>query len=246
VEPLPEIFKPVLEQPIPHFEPEQRVPFDSMRPNISCNDPLQLFLHLFGEQSLEQIVTSTNTNASFYTQKPRTYNPRPWIPLTRNELIVFIGTLFAMGRHPEHNREYYWRENGRHFGQYISKTRWEQIHRFLAVSTEERQQEQPWWWKLEHLVSVIRPNLEQATSPASWLAVDEIMIPFKGRSAHTVKMKNKPIKEAVIGMVWSDLVLVWSDLVLVWSDLVLVWSDLVLVWSDLVLVWSRPPRVGLV
>jgi hypothetical protein len=34
-----------------------------------------------------------------------------------------------------------------------------------------------------------------AVLPASWLAVDEIMVSFKGRSIHTMKIKNKPINE---------------------------------------------------
>jgi Transposase IS4 len=100
-----------------------------------------------------------------------------------------------MGRHPEYNIEYYWRSKMHHFGQYMSKNRWEQIHRFLTISTTERQSEQPWYYKLEPLVSTIRFNIASAVSPASWLAVDEMMIPFQGRSLHTVKMKNKPIKE---------------------------------------------------
>ena len=52
VAPLPTIAKPILDDPIPHFEPEQRVPFDYIRPLIPCSAPLALFLYLLGEQSL--------------------------------------------------------------------------------------------------------------------------------------------------------------------------------------------------
>ena len=32
-------------------------------------------------------------------------------------------------------------------------------------------------------------------TPPSWFAVDEIVIPFTGQSVHTIKIKNKPVKE---------------------------------------------------
>ena len=32
-------------------------------------------------------------------------------------------------------------------------------------------------------------------SPTSWLVVNELMIPFQGRSKHLIKIKGKPIKE---------------------------------------------------
>ena len=194
VEPLPKIAKPILDDPIPHFEPEQRVPFDSMRPVIPCSVPLMLFLYLFGEQSLQTIVDSTNTYANYFTQKPHLLHQRKWHNLTRNELLVWIGTLIYMGRHPEHNTEYYWRPEMHHFGRYMGKNRWEQIHRFFTISLRDRDQ-QPWYYKLEPVLSTIRTNIASAVSPASWIAVDEIMVAFKGRSIHTVKVKNKPITE---------------------------------------------------
>jgi Transposase IS4 len=46
-------------------------------------------------------------------------------------------------------------------------------------------------------VSTICFNIASVVIPGSWLAVDEMMIPFQGRSPYTVKMKNKPIKEGV-------------------------------------------------
>jgi hypothetical protein len=40
LEPLPEAAKPVISQPIPHFEPQSRIPFDSMRCKVPIGDPL--------------------------------------------------------------------------------------------------------------------------------------------------------------------------------------------------------------
>ena len=132
---LPGAAKPVMDDPIPHFEPSTRVPFDSMTPNVPIRDPIQLFLLLLGEETLKSIVIAINEYATIRLQGPHNIaRPRPWRPLTRNELIIWLGTLFFMGRHQKFNREYYWREEMHHFGQYMSKSRWEQIHRFLKVS----------------------------------------------------------------------------------------------------------------
>ena len=77
----------------------------------------------------------------------------------------------------------------------MSKTRWEQIHRFLKINNIERQLGQPWWYKVDPMLTTVRTNIQNAVSPASWLAVDELMVPFQGRSKHSIKIRGKPIKE---------------------------------------------------
>ena len=195
VEPIPTQTKPLLDNPMPAFEPKFRVPYQSMRSAVSVDDYLELFLCLFGESNLALIVASTNAKADCYAPTTPSPRPRPWKPLTRNELIVWIGVLFYMGRHYEINEEDYWKPDIHHLGKYMSKTRWEQIHKFLTINIEERLDGQPWHYKLEPLASVIRSNLQKACYPASWLAVDEMMIKFTGRSRDTTKVLKKPIKE---------------------------------------------------
>ena len=77
----------------------------------------------------------------------------------------------------------------------MSRNRWQQIHRFLTINAGTQQRLDPWYWKLEPIVSEIRRNCHQNMTPPSWFAVDEIVIPFTGRSVHTIKIKNKPMKE---------------------------------------------------
>ena len=52
-----------------------------------------------------------------------------------------------------------------------------------------------WWWKIEPIASMVRINCRQAVRPSSYIAVDEIMVPFRGKSTHKVKIKGKPIPE---------------------------------------------------
>ena len=95
LEALPPDAQPLLDSGIPQFEPHSRVPFESMRPRVPICSPLQLFLLLLGEETLQQIVTATNAYASLSMQAAAEFRrPRPWHPLTRNELIIWLGSLF--------------------------------------------------------------------------------------------------------------------------------------------------------
>ena len=44
----------------------------------------------------------------------------------------------------------------------------------------KRQPDQPWWYKVDPLLTTVRQNIKNAVSPASWLVVDKLMIPFQG------------------------------------------------------------------
>jgi Transposase IS4 len=87
------------------------------------------------------------------------------------------------------------------FERYMSKFRWDQIHRFLTFNIESTNLPQnepqsittPWFYRIEPVHSIIRANCIQAVTPSSWIVVDEAMVPFSGRSLHTVKLPNKPI-----------------------------------------------------
>src|ERR1700744_5633038 len=93
----------------------------------------------------------------------------------------------------------------------MSLYRWEQIHRHMTFSTNsiaypqqrsDRTPKDPPWWKLEPVLSTIRENCQRAVTPASWVSVDEVMVSYRGRTSHTLKIKNKPIGEGY--KVWSS------------------------------------------
>ena len=48
---------------------------------------------------------------------------------------------------------------------------------------------------MEPLISMFRENCQKFWKPGSNIAVDEMMVKFHGRSVHTTKMPNKPIKQ---------------------------------------------------
>ena len=102
---LPPAAQPLMDKGIPQFEPENRLFCLHMSPRVPIISPLQLFLLLLGEETLVAIVNATNMNAAATMALVTDFtNVRPRYPLTRNELIVRLGTLFFMGRHHEFNR----------------------------------------------------------------------------------------------------------------------------------------------
>ena len=201
LEALPTESQHLVDKGIPVYEPQERLPFLPMTVRVPIITPLQLFLLLLGEQTLTAIVNATNANAAATMALVTDFSHiRPWHPLTRNELIVWLGTLFFMGRHYEYNREYHWDTGplgiGR-LGKHMSKTRWEQIHRFFRINSKgsERLPNDLWYYKVDSLLTTVRGNIKNAVSLASWLVVDELMIPFQGRTKHNIKIRGKPIKE---------------------------------------------------
>ena len=45
------------------------------------------------------------------------------------------------------------------------------------------------------MMMTVRQNVATAVEPASWLAVDELLVAFQARSVHTIKTKNTLISE---------------------------------------------------
>ena len=161
LEALPKTAQDLPNKKIPPFEPQERLPHTPMTVRVPISTPLQLFLLMLGEETLLAIVLATNAYASLVMSDPTHLEfdrARSWHPLTRNELIVWLGTLFFMGRHPEHNREYYWESGIPGMGRLrhcMAKNRWEQIHRFFKINPKgtARQAGQPWWYKVDPLLT---------------------------------------------------------------------------------------------
>ena len=102
-----------------------------------------------------------------------------------------------MGIHKEILREDYWSPPSR-LGTIISKTRFEQLHRYIHLRdkyTQPQTEHEDFHWKVEPVASIIRTNYQQNWIPATYVTINEAILPFCGRSEDTIKMKNKPIKE---------------------------------------------------
>jgi hypothetical protein len=92
-------------------------------------------------------------------------------------------------------------------GRWINRHRFDQLHRYFIIrdgSVNPPNDNEDFWWHLEPMASIIRLAFQRNWEPGSHLAIDESMIPFRGNSSHTIKMKNKPIKEGFKAWVLGD------------------------------------------
>jgi Transposase IS4 len=102
-----------------------------------------------------------------------------------------------MGMHHELLRDDYWRSPSR-LANVMGKNRFDQLYRYIHLRDkyiQPKTTEEDWFWKIEPVATIIRTNCQQNWLPATYVAIDEAMLPFCGRSEDTVKMKNKPIEE---------------------------------------------------
>ncbi len=71
-------------------------------------------------------------------------------------------------------------------------------------STTEKVFSSPYWYKLEPFASHVRDINKRVYTPSSHVTIDEAMMAFRGRTMHTTKLKNKPIKEGYKNWLCAD------------------------------------------
>ena len=194
VEPPPQCLKQLLDNPRPRFSPPIRAQSISFQVLWKEREPMALFLKFLDYSSILSIVAATNVYAQSF-MGPTQQHARDWDDLTPEEFLLWLGLLLYMGLHIEKCRRAYWSVSTHNLGRFMKRNRWEQIHRFWTIHDEPLTSEQPWFMKLEPLLSNIRSNCQQAVSPSFSIAIDEGMIRFRGRSKHKVKLPGKSIPE---------------------------------------------------
>jgi hypothetical protein len=199
-----------------------REPLLKLPESLDIESPYALFTLFFTEKVLETIASSTNEYAA---RKRAQFDdpiiqPRTWKKTNPAEIKDFLGILIYMGVHQSPQINHYF-QNGQKTGpshlpqRYITQTRFEQLKRFLHVSKPEQDERRPpgskdWWHKLEPLASIFHESARSYYIPGSQLSVDEIMVRCFGRTSHTYKMPDKPIKQeykifalAEHGYIWT-------------------------------------------
>jgi hypothetical protein len=173
-------------------------------------DPYSLFTLFLTEKHFETMARNTNLYVKARNAgKPGT---RPWWPTSAPEVKVFIGIFIYMGVVRLPAIDDYWNSKLGLFlcSQHMSLNRFQDMKRFFHVSPPTAAQggeeedgsddEAPeksigWWYKLEPIASEFRTRCSQLWAPGSNLSIDEMIVRYFSRSAHTFKAPNKPIKE---------------------------------------------------
>src|SRR6266542_2517816 len=160
----------------------------------SCT-PYLIFSLFFTTDILNIIVNNTNEYATFKLSE----GGRPWQNLTLSELRIFIAMLIYMGIFKLPSIKDYWKSKYHYPKHNITKfmtcLRFEQIKRYLHISSIIDQNNKTLFSKLEPLSTHIKDILQKHYIPLSNVSVDEMIAKFSGCSSHTFQIKNKSTPE---------------------------------------------------
>ena len=174
---------------------------------------VDLFCRFFTDEVWDLLVAETNRYAARCRQQNTHPRGRPWTDVTVVDMKAFVGILFHMGICKLPELQMYWSQAYSLLAQPISElmsfNRFQQILRFLHLNDTDEQvsYDQPGYdalFKVRKLLDLITPTLMSEYHVHEELAVDEAMIPFKGRLSFKQYMKDKPTKWGIKVFVLAD------------------------------------------
>lgn len=193
------------------FEPLEMVEPFSPSIQIPPETNLSSAYSLFSLFIPEELIALLSTNTNKYAQNKDAGNTgREWHDTTVADIKSFLAILIYMGVHISPRDEDYWQtmEEPIHMPRrFMGLKRFQQIKRFFHVADPDPEAavneamrlnlkpSQMWWYKLEPFASHLRIACLRYWKPSNAVSIDETMIRGFGRSHHTFKMPNKPIKQ---------------------------------------------------
>ena len=167
--------------------------------------PIHYFELLWTTEVWDTLVENTNAYALWKNTRHKANKDKKsrwWKATNIYEIRVFIALLVYIGLGCNSNVESYWSKIGPIHKpmQYMTYYRFRQIKRYFHISpppvtTSYNIPSNQWYLKLAPLFSILRTQFQAYIIPAQNVSFDEMMVPFTGRSKHTIKIKNKPISE---------------------------------------------------
>jgi hypothetical protein len=129
---------------------------------------------------------------------------RSWHDITSTEIKVFIEILLYMSLCSLSRVKNYWNIHSKRVIHFMiincmSCNRWEQIKRFLKIfnSIDDQKvdtRDSHWWKKLKSLITDFRIVSKKYWTSDSHLFIDEQLVDFRRRSAHTMMMICKTVE----------------------------------------------------
>ena len=209
----------LLESELPDYHPPLEYTKRGGHSLVSGLTQLQLFLQFFPTQIMAIMVAVINsygerTNRT-ETKKRKPHSPhyRKWTPTTIAELYRYFGILLFMGLRQEPVHQELWNVKGYNLGQYMALQRYEQLNLYFSLRDRFVSPPTPsdeWHFILEPVASHLRTVCKKLWQLGTHLAIDEAMIAYRGRSSHTIKIKNKPISEGYKVWVLAEAGYVWT------------------------------------
>jgi Transposase IS4 len=123
--------------------------------------PLDLFHRFIPKELFADIATNTNDYAFEQRYKDLDQNQQEWSNVTAADVGGYIGAVLLIGAQPGcRDLKYYWNQKDDHpdwpVAEYISKTRFEQITRYLKINRPGDLADDQWYKKVEPLARTFR------------------------------------------------------------------------------------------
>ena len=125
---------------------------------------------------------------------------RTWKAVTVVELKAYYGLLFLMEVMKFDRLEMYWATSSAHwlvgsaFGEVMSRDRFTQIKKYLHFSDDSGPRNADKLHKVRYVLDECRRSFQAEYTPHREVAIDEAMVPFKGRLGMKQYMRDKPVK----------------------------------------------------
>jgi hypothetical protein len=166
--------------------------------------PIHYFELFWGPAVWNTLVDNTNAYAQYRQARGAHGNADQkawwWKAVTLYKMRIFIALLIYIGIVGTSNIASFWDKCGHTIHKliaFMTYYRYQQIMRYFHISPPPllTQTTAVWYMKLEPLASLLWTKFQAYVVLGQNISFDEIMVPFSGRSWHTLKMKNKPISK---------------------------------------------------
>ena len=194
------------------FEVEDRDPVVTDLPS----SPLAIFQAFLPVKLLQEWADATNAHVAAIIDSneptPARLTKPVWVPVTTNEIYVFIGMVICMSNASETAITDYWRSytpGSLHpiypWTAHMPLRRFEALWRYIRFydysDFEPKKTSQKAYLRVEKWSRHIQETTTKFYTPGSKIAVDECMQQFAGRSDLRVTIPNKPTPEGI--KIWS-------------------------------------------
>lgn len=169
--------------------------------DCDIKDLISFFELFFREEQYELLAKNTNKYAAAYPEIYPDKKPKPWKDTTASEIKIYVALLIYMGINKNNDPQAHWRNPTEHSPvHHMSWPRYRHLRIVFKISDldDDREHEDvpgDWNFKLSPLDTHLIERWQAVTIPGSKLSYDEMMLPFRGRSAHRTKVPGKPDPE---------------------------------------------------
>jgi hypothetical protein len=165
----------------------------------SCDitDPASFFYLFFDDRQFDIFAVNTNRYAiKWLAEHPTNLCYKHWQPTYRQEIKTYIAILIFLGLQGNSRPEDHWDKPAKDSPIHRMKWgRYKLIIKFFKISDVNKDQDnvlEDWHHKLTPLDTHLQERFQAVVVLGSNISYDEMMIPYRGRSAHVTKCPGKP------------------------------------------------------